>query len=392
MPQNNAIISIKTDSYSPINEALINRDIAEKFSFSITNLASKKEEFSKFVEKLKQKYTLIESMFEFSIDNISYIIEEANDKFKIFANCTTFQGDYDNVGIYTVDTKTGEEIFKDIKPYLDVYDSELSIELHEYYLANNTIQTNTIYIPHKDLEQYREEYYPYLNLDYLFSQYLVSSSPILFLSGEKGTGKTKLSNMFMKFLLKTDMNQIIKDEEENTILGFKVVNPEILTRDDFWVRIKRERYQFGILDEMDKILVSRQDETTDSISRDRFVNEFLTYTDGNQKTKTKVIVSTNLDLQQVDKAIIRNGRTFDVLRLKNLTREQALNIWTQYGLEVEEFEKTFKGKTHINPSEIGAKIEFIQNANKANIVAQKYCLEEGVSMISSIIQNNKLSI
>jgi SpoVK/Ycf46/Vps4 family AAA+-type ATPase len=196
----------------------------------------------------------------------------------------------------------------------------------------------------------------------------------------------------MKFLLKTDMNQIIKDEEENTILGFKVVNPEILTRDDFWVRIKRERYQFGILDEMDKILVSRQDETTDSISRDRFVNEFLTYTDGNQKTKTKVIVSTNLDLQQVDKAIIRNGRTFDVLRLKNLTREQALNIWTQYGLEVEEFEKTFKGKTHINPSEIGAKIEFIQNANKANIVAQKYCLEEGVSMISSIIQNNKLSI
>jgi SpoVK/Ycf46/Vps4 family AAA+-type ATPase len=196
----------------------------------------------------------------------------------------------------------------------------------------------------------------------------------------------------MKFLLTTEIDSSIKDTEWNTIKCCKVDNPDVLTKDNFWISLSKEKYQLIILDDIDKLIVSRENQVFDSATRDKFMNKFLSFSDGLSKTKSKVILTTNINSNDVDPAMTRKGRTFDAFRFRPLTKEQAKNIWESYAIESELFEKEFVGKEVIYQSDLGSKIEFITNLKKHNFFRQKYCLDPSISILEDIQKSSDLAL
>ena len=390
---NKSNISISVDTYSSIDSAIINKDIADKFSFSMYSLSSKKDNFDIFIRGLESLYTLTISRFYLAADNDSLVVEDADSNFKLFAVSSTANSVYDDISLYAKDPKTCEKIFNMLKPHLYKTSLELAIDMHEYFIdeAGKVSKSSSI-LNYSDLESFSSEFYPLLNTDELFSQYLISSEPILYICGEKGTGKSKLPNIFMKFLLTTEIDSSIKDTEWNTIKCCKVDNPDVLTKDNFWISLSKEKYQLIILDDIDKLIVSRENQVFDSATRDKFMNKFLSFSDGLSKTKSKVILTTNINSNDVDPAMTRKGRTFDAFRFRPLTKEQAKNIWESYAIESELFEKEFVGKEVIYQSDLGSKIEFITNLKKHNFFRQKYCLDPSISILEDIQKSSDLAL
>jgi hypothetical protein len=58
-----------------------------------------------------------------------------------------------------------------------------------------------------------------------------------------------------------------------------------------------------------------------------FMNNVLSFTDGIFEKKTKIIITTNQPITQIDAAVIRPGRCFDFLTLNPLTYDEACDLW-----------------------------------------------------------------
>ena len=89
------------------------------------------------------------------------------------------------------------------------------------------------------------------------------------------------------------------------------------------------RIDLVILDDFDFMLGSRDSEDT---KQNKFLSKFLTFTDGVRKNKIKFIVTTNQEYRDMDKAILRKGRLFDVLEMRELSLEEGLEIWKSEGI------------------------------------------------------------
>ena len=79
-------------------------------------------------------------------------------------------------------------------------------------------------------------------------------------------------------------------------------------------------------------MLTRRDAETysfDERNRNRFLSNLLSFTDGIQKNYTKFIFTTNQSFDDIDSAVLRKGRLFDVLELRELTNEEALEVWKE---------------------------------------------------------------
>ncbi|MBW6072289.1 hypothetical protein, partial [Pseudomonas aeruginosa] len=86
-----------------------------------------------------------------------------------------------------------------------------------------------------------------------------------------------------------------------------------------------------ITEDSDKMVAKREDGNSNMAG-------LLNATAGLVSTKTKIIISTNLPtLRDVDEALVRPGRAFDILTFKTLTAEQANDARIANGLEPVDF-------------------------------------------------------
>jgi SpoVK/Ycf46/Vps4 family AAA+-type ATPase len=169
------------------------------------------------------------------------------------------------------------------------------------------------------------EMYPFLNgesLEDYYERYNSSSASILLLQGPPGTGKT------------TFIRGLLSHCKKNSILSY---DDAILNSDNFLSSfIDDSSVNYLIFEDADAYLTSRE-------SGNRTIHKFLNAGDGLiSSSDKKIIFTTNLaSLSDVDQALIRPGRCFDVLQFRQLTKDEAIAVAEKQGVEVELPEKNF---------------------------------------------------
>ena len=151
-----------------------------------------------------------------------------------------------------------------------------------------------------------EEMYPFLKgetLESYYTRYLESSANILLLIGPPGTGKTT----FIRGLLAVTNSSAIVSYDS-----------AILEKDSFFARFIEGDETIMVLEDSDAFLKSRSDGNT-------MMHRFLNVGDGLVTTKgKKMIFSTNLpSIRDIDSALVRPGRCFDIITFDTLKQEEA---------------------------------------------------------------------
>jgi SpoVK/Ycf46/Vps4 family AAA+-type ATPase len=169
------------------------------------------------------------------------------------------------------------------------------------------------------------EMYPFLkgeSLEEYYERFNSSSASILLLQGPPGTGKT------------TFIRGLLQHLKKNALLSY---DEAILKSDNFLSSfIEDSSVNYLIFEDADAYLTSRE-------SGNRTIHKFLNAGDGLiSSSDKKIIFTTNLaSLSDVDQALIRPGRCFDVLQFRQLTKDEAIAVAGRQGVEVELPEQNF---------------------------------------------------
>jgi len=161
-----------------------------------------------------------------------------------------------------------------------------------------------------------EAAYPWLPKpmnDYI-DDYLDSQASVLILIGPPGTGKTT----FIKNLIHRSKGDARVTYDETVMSG-----------DSLFAEFIESDAKFMIMEDADTFLKSRDDGNT-------MMHRFLNVSDGLISAQDKKLVfSTNLpSVRDIDSALMRPGRCFDVIEFRALTRAEAEVIADEMNLEL----------------------------------------------------------
>lgn len=169
-----------------------------------------------------------------------------------------------------------------------------------------------------------DEMYPFLNgepLNDYYDRFMESSASILLLIGPPGTGKTS----FIRGLMQHTQSSAVVSYDEN-----------ILSKDYVFAQFIEGDQNMMVIEDADMFLKARSEGNTT-------MHKFLNIGDGLVTTRNKkLIFSTNLpSLRDVDPALIRPGRCFDVLTFEYLTQQQAETLASTVGIKLTEQRDTW---------------------------------------------------
>jgi energy-coupling factor transporter ATP-binding protein EcfA2 len=162
------------------------------------------------------------------------------------------------------------------------------------------------------------EMYPFLKdetIENYYDRYLESSASILLLIGPPGTGKT------------TFIRGLLHHASKNAIVTY---DEKILERDYVFARFLEDEVGVMVIEDADNFLKSRSDGNT-------MMHRFLNVGDGLISVRgKKLIFSTNLpSIRDVDPALVRPGRCFDVVTFDNYSLEQAEKLAEKLDIKFE---------------------------------------------------------
>lgn len=265
-------------------------------------------------------------------------------------------------------------------------ESEVKAFFESFYIKQNGIDKTTKVLTLKDVAETSELYYPFLDTKMMFEQFCTGNENILILTGLPGLGKTRFSNLLFKHLFQEPENipydklEAIPELDEQFFNIAYVKSTDILAMDEFWRTLQKELPDFVILDDLDYMLTKRESEviTSDDAKKNAFLNQLLSYTDGVQKNKTKFIITTNQHFDDVDTALLRKGRLFDILEFRKLTNSEAKKIWLSQDLKEEDFNNMFQDD--VLQSDLGSEIAKRKNKRIKNTISS-YLKEPEISKI-----------
>ncbi len=155
--------------------------------------------------------------------------------------------------------------------------------------------------------------YPWIDMpiEQYIAEYLDSSANVLILIGPPGTGKT------------TFIKNLIHQSKTNAKVAY---DQKVLEGDDFFAGFIEDECRFLIMEDADTFLESRQDGNS-------MMHKFLNVSDGLiSAADKKIVFSTNLpNVRDIDSALLREGRCFDVLQFRPLNRKEAQAVYDEVG-------------------------------------------------------------
>jgi guanylate kinase len=231
--------------------------------------------------------------------------------------------------------------------FIESDDNVMVLEDSDAFLKSRS-DGNSVNVPLNRDRLPVEEMYPFLNgesLNDYYDRYMASSANILLLIGPPGTGKTT----FIRGLL-----------AHRSCSAIVTYDAGILEKDGFFARFIEDDAEVMVLEDSDAFLKSRSDGNT-------MMHRFLNVGDGLVTTKgKKMIFSTNLpSIRDIDSALVRPGRCFDILTFDALSQADADKLAVKLGVEVDKDKKyyslaeIFNKQTHAGVSSANRKVGFI---------------------------------
>lgn len=147
-----------------------------------------------------------------------------------------------------------------------------------------------------------------------------TSSGLLLLHGDPGTGKTSWSR-YMISLLCNDKKIIYVP----SFMMEQLANPEFMSF------IKNQKNSILILEDAETVLSQREDGFNTQA-----VSNILNMTNGllNDVMKIQIIATFNMDKKQIDKALLRPGRLIDDVKFDKLSPEEANELSAHLGKNI----------------------------------------------------------
>jgi len=297
-----------------VSETLRNKYLIENYNFGNMYLPIKKDEINKFENEIILNFNTKSYKFNYGSHIIS-ILE--NDK--IFIEIYQ-RKNLNEINIFTKERELFDLVFKIYQKYKDYYD-EKYIELTEFSFVNGKINEKYKDITLEDLNV-SEDFYPFLNSKNMIEMFLNGKENLLILGGKPGTGKSKFCSLILAYA--------IENKDDFIVATAKDIN--LLSMDIFWQKIAN--YDLLILDDLDFMLGSRN-ESREDIQKNNFLSKLLSFTDGVINHNTKIIITTNQPINEIDEALLREGRIFDILNFRYLTKYEAKKILSKYNIDVE---------------------------------------------------------
>lgn len=159
--------------------------------------------------------------------------------------------------------------------------------------------------------------YPWVkNLKEYYESFLKSTAQILIIYGPPGTGKTSF------------IRDMICETSSNVSISYDL---KVLSSDETFVSYMLDKiYNVFVFEDADELLTSARSDYNKVISK------ILNISDGLIKVpQKKLIFTTNIpNLADLDSAIIREGRCFDVANFRKLTRTEAQELATKLGTQL----------------------------------------------------------
>lgn len=220
----------------------------------------------------------------------------------------------------TASSSVQVKVYGDVDFVNDWYDSLIGM----FEEVKNVIEWiygsdgQSIEIPVRSDRRPVDEMYPFLNgrtLEDYYDSFMSSSASILLLIGPPGTGKT------------TFIRGLLQHAEVSAMVTY---DASILAKDYLFAQFIEGDRNVMIIEDADNFLGARSDGND-------FMHKFLNVGDGLVTTKNKkMIFSTNLpSIRDIDSALIRPGRCFDILHFDNLDNEQALKLTKKLDIELD---------------------------------------------------------
>ena len=146
------------------------------------------------------------------------------------------------------------------------------------------------------------------------ARYLAAPETVLVLQGPPGTGKTRL----IRAILGEISRQVSEGEEA---IALYTGDMRVLYSDEVFVRFITGRQDAFVIEDADHLLKPRAD-------GNEHLHRFLTIADGVVRSQgRKIIFSTNLpNVGDLDDALVRPGRCFAHVNVRNLTAGEALAL------------------------------------------------------------------
>lgn len=383
-------IHYNTDVIS-YQEALVNYYAVKKeLLHPLDGMTLTAENYATFIAILSEKYIMQE--YDFSETQRTLHKHLVHDDFILYVSGSN-KTHYVQAVCRTLDIS--EEIFSIYRKYR-LSDDEITISMTSFFHIGAHISQSERVLAKDEINSISTSYYPYLNIDAMFQQFFTQQENILILTGKPGIGKSKMSSAILKYA--ADNEDLLPydkvkdyDAEVNYVSVAYVKSTKILCDDNFWRELESQYFDFVILDDLDFFLTKRSAEVAsgDDQERNQFLNQFLSFTDGLEKNRTKFIITTNQPHDDLDLALLRKGRLFDILELRSLKKNEALNIWKENALDEDEFAELFD-EDRILPADLGSEIS--KRMNTKTIVTESYLLEEGISKIEKAKKKKKVGV
>lgn len=386
-----------------IESGVVENYILSNYTMSIVELTIKQDKLDLYLDDVKahqivgvKNYDLLNNgVFDYGNNNIMRIIEYIDDSMGWYINVNTLTDDVVIMTIFTKGIQTAQILFDLYKKYEhSMTENVVSINTISLQGNNISFKSNNVVKNISDFDKISKDYYPFLDTDEMFKQFLLSKDKMLILGGEPGTGKTKIIDLLFKYSI-NNINLLSHKEEDDkgvTITAAYIKNTDILSVDALWSHLNTSAYDFIILDDMDNMLTDRNATVTSSSDelRKKFISQFLSFTDGLFNKKTKFIITTNQSINTVDKALLRKGRCFDILTFRKLKKNEYKIICENEDIKGASFDKLFKDEEELLACDISSKIDYYKNS-LLHKDYKPYILESGISIMGKV-SNKKIKV